>query len=421
MKFNIKVRTKIKYTGFLLFLCGIFCILLISYVSEATVKNQANLQKIVWVAFAILGYVLVVTKYRSKETRKYINTLGIFVVPFAFAIVYTLIIVLCHGDKYGVLLQSITTTGFILVDILMVFSLGKFYKTKMLSLACWSVIGSYVITLFFDLQKLGFAQLVAQFKLGTDMYFERHDVGVAVVPLLLVYVYLFINKKEKFKFTDYLQIIGLTLVLFMCGKRSAYMSILTGTLLIMIFKMSKRHKKAIAMLLLCFVFVCCYLYVYGIRSGSFDFLLKGTGTLRDRYYVWKQLDSFYNFSILYFGKGYQFVHKYMISGDVVGMVADYKYLHNSILQIFIEVGFVGFTIWMAIYLFMIPYLTLISYGESAFIFCTISIISMLAMFTVDNTLTYPLYQTCLMISLYTIYLIEKEEVYAGSKCNCDNL
>ena len=390
-------------------------------VSCLLVPRQETMQKILWIALALLGAADCLKTYTKinlpewvKITDKSLVKLLVwFIVPFVFSAVYSPIICCITGSTVGTALQSVSTAGYVVVDFLMTLWLINTYKTNSLRLLASAVILSYLLTALIATSKVGVSNVLAEIgKDGQVNLFESHDVGTAVVPLLMTYIYFLIRRRDWHRnlSVDVPIMMGLVIVLVMCGKRSAYLSLLTGFMVLVVLNAvssRKRTHKWLTIIACLSVYIACFIYVGGIRLDYFSSISDGFGTLSDRYFVWKWFDGQYIFSLQYIGKGFGYIHQYMMSGAGPQIVTDYNYLHNSILQIYIEMGFIGFTIWFAVYLLIMPVCAVRTDGSGVNTFVVASIIAMISMFTIDNTLTYPVYQVCLMTSIGCVHVFER--------------
>ena len=116
--------------------------------------------------------------------------------------------------------------------------------------------------------------------------------------------------------------------------------------------------------------------------------------------VYGWFEDQYNLTPFYFGRGFQYIRLYMEHERGNWMVNSFHYLHNSILQIYIETGFWGFLMWFGFLLVWIPNKVRSIYGSNGYAFYAVLMTATVIMFTVDNVLTYPLYQVSLFMALY---------------------
>lgn len=390
----------------------------IAVVSCLRIPGQALTQKILWSALAVVG-VAQLGSYafgwdtpnwlRPRSQQSLLLLLWMFV-PFGIVALYSVVYCSIVGDQIGTAVQAITTSVYILVDIFMVFLLLNVFGRNTIRLLAVAVIVSYGLTFVIATMTVGAENILTELKKdGERNLFESHDVGVAVVPLIMALFYFFIRERKEKKPVrgDVLLASGLFLVLLLCGKRSGYLSLCVGTLVAVMLLASRKSKFPWAETICLAGFLACFLYVVLIHTGALDFISRGFGTLSDRYYVWKWFDQQYTLMPTYLGKGFGYVHRYMVNGIGPGLVTVYNYLHNSILQIYIEAGFVGFLAWFGVYFGVMPRVALRIGGKRLQEFVIASMAAMAAMFTIDNTLTYPVYQVCLMASIGVVLMYER--------------
>lgn len=420
MKFKNR-NEKIKYRTLKKDILAVVLVVMIAFTSETSIPHQGILQKLLWCIIAFVGIFYHIQKGKIDKTDRYSRVIFWFAFPFILATLYTLVFCTVVGDTIGTVQQSITTTLYIIVDVLMVDALTHRFGIKSVKIICTSIVLCYILTILLTINEYGIIQTILSLNDNMMNYIERHDVGVAVVPLLLMYLYKSIIKKNKAYFQTNLPMeLGLFCILLLCGKRSAYLSLICGITVMLLFRFcTRREIKNVAYIICGVTYILCFVYIVAIRCGFLDFLNNGMGTMSDRYYVWKWFDSQYAISPFSLGKGFNYVHRYMLNGLGDGMVNAYGYLHNSILQIYIETGFLGFIIWFGTYFLVMPAKARHYCGKNTFLFMVILLVAMVAMFSVDNTLTYPLYQISLYISIYGVYADEgKMNIYEKNISNC---
>lgn len=399
----MKEKTELKQKYIRQLFCALVFIVAISYSSEEFIPGRLQLQKMFFVVIAMVGILGWLYKNINCIRCRYWSVLVLFCLPFVLSTMWTMLLGCINGDMIGTTRQAITTTLFLIVDFFVLIALVLLFGKKVDKVMSFALLGAYAYIIVLKMHEVGVANATKQL-LAREI--ERNDIGIAVVPLLLYYLYILIVKKSKSKLNVALTILLLA-VMFFCGKRSAILSIATGIVLILITNYRRKNAMFVMRLLSYITVILSLLYVVCIHIGALNQLLAGKGTLSDRLYVWKYFDSMYEISPIYLGKGFGFIHRYMAAGLGDWMVNEYGYLHNSILQIYIENGFIGFLIWIGMYLVVIPNVAKKKYGESAYIFTVTNMISMVSMFTVDNNLTYPLYQISLYCSLYSLYRFEE--------------
>lgn len=399
------MKSKFFSNQWFLAAAGAVSVLMIAYVSAlGNVQAYSSLQKMLWVMFAGVGIALAGIYGKQNPSVPYMKVIRLAPMPYVIAVVYTVVARVIGGDVMGVIPQAISTTCFVIVDILMVMALIDLFHEKAVDLFFYALIVSHFISLLFALRDLGIEGVAAYF--GGDEthlgYFEMHDIGVAVVPFILYYIFKlhFVKKTNRKLYVRLLILFG---ILFLCGKRSGMLACAFGMASILLFidRNNKLKNRQFARILLLSAFVFAYGYVCVIKLGILKMIcrLLGINTMgRVEVYAW--FEDQYNLTPFYFGEGFQYIRRYMEFGRGNWLVNAFHYLHNSILQIYIETGFWGFFMWFGFLLVLIPKKVRSIYGSNGYAFYAVLMTATVLMYAVDNVLTYPLYQVSLFMALY---------------------
>lgn len=382
---------------------GMILVIALSYASEEFIPGRLAVQKIIISFVAVLGMLIWLNS--GACVRKHYTVALWFTIPCFITAVYTVLLRLVSNGCFldDVSIQAVTTSIYMILDCYFVLALIYIFKRDAIYVFSIVLIFSYLYVLLNNMIFQGVSVTIEKL---FNKSIERNDIGVAVVPLILYYFFSWFVIKHKIETKEFWLCLMLFGIMVFCGKRSAYLSIIIGMLLIFLFARIKQ--KRIVYIVSACVFCGSFLFIILIKSGIIASLLQNKGTLTDRYYVWKHFDSIYSVNPLYFGWGFTFVHRYMENGLGDWMVNAYGYLHNTILQLYIETGFWCFVMWMTFYLFAVP-VKMNRYGQKAVMFSVISIVAMLAMYMFDNTLTYPLYQISLILALSYFSYTTKEK------------
>ena len=115
---------------------GILISCIIAVVSESSICPNTLFQKIVFCILALLGVYYIIFFCKEKNSKKFVYTFLLFALPFVLASVYTVTYCLIKGDLYGLSLQSITTSIYIIVDVMVavgVVFIWKYESIKIVS------------------------------------------------------------------------------------------------------------------------------------------------------------------------------------------------------------------------------------------------------------------------------------------------
>lgn len=403
----IKIRNIISIDKVFFFLLAF----IIGLLSEQYLITNTSYQKVVWILLAIVGIVYI---YLNRKESKWNDFFPLFILvplPFVLFVINTFMLSIVKGDILGLRMKSASTMMFIVVDILMVAALLMKYKEKAVDFVFWCLFFSYSITIITALQNTGVSRLILYLTASDkypDWYFsssyERHDVGIAVVPLILYYLYLYVIKKTYVNEKIKLKIFVLLGIMYLSGKRSAFTAIILGIVVIWYLKKRSINKSNLVLFL---SFIYAYLYVVIIHTNILSVISNAIGVnSMGRIEVWNYFSNQYSISPFYLGQGFQYVHVYMVHGLGTQLVNDFDYLHNSILQVYIENGFWCFFIWLSIILVFFPVFIKNKFGENSYLFYIVIVTSMLLAYSTDNVLTYPLYLISTYICVFSIAYID---------------
>ena len=240
---------------------------------------------------------------------------------------------------------------------------------------------------------------------------EVHDVTFAIGAYML---FLLIQhrwiKHVKFKLLISAALFGIGF------KRIAILSI---TMLVVVFivlrtvrPLSKFIMGAAAAALMCGSM--CYVII--IKDGIFDYLVdKFEINTMGRAGLYDMFKDKFDMSIGFIGHGAGWTTRLITQWFEDGVI-DHSFgaLHNDILTMYLELGFVGFLIWLVVELYVKNRIIGIIYGERMEIITFIVGLYVFITYFSDNTHFYP----CVQTSLYLIpmgYAFERRERFEKSK------
>lgn len=115
----------------------------------------------------------------------------------------------------------------------------------------------------------------------------------------------------------------------------------------------EKRKRWLYLLLCCILFFLAFLYC--VRYGVISRLLNSFGIdMMGRDYLWSMANPYYEFSITYIGRGFEYVDTIIAQWYNDGLINQPYPFHNDILKVFVEVGFPGFLLWSSIQYVLTP-------------------------------------------------------------------
>lgn len=183
------------------------------------------------------------------------------------------------------------------------------------------------------------------------MQMEVHDLTFAFGPFL---IYLLLNWKEAPHPLLWLAAVS---VFFLIGlKRIAIPAIALAVIVALLLRLLP--EKAARQTALCAAFcmmVVTFLYIVGIRYGLFQYLEERLGVnTMGRVAMFTNLEPYYDISLTYMGRGTGF-ERFVdwASGQVYRTPQrEAMQIHNDFLRMYLNIGFIGYWVWIWSYLFV---------------------------------------------------------------------
>ncbi len=292
------------------------------------------------------------------------------------------------------------------IGYLLSYGLLSFYGSKALKILCLSFICAYIVCIAKGTLVLGPIGLInyafdfSDNKIAAENFelnkmFEIHSLGLTF-PLFLLshYMYKFSNDKKLFSKGVILLLLFFTLL--SLKRISIIAAIITYVIFVIANKLNLLN--FVIKKFLYFAIIIAFLIITFVYSPSFsDFIKEHNINVMGRDILYKGITDQTTFSVDYIGKGWAWVSAYMkfmsendnIFNGILG-------LHNDILKLYVELGFIGFII-----LFIIQYRSIPNYlsrtsKQLAVCYLFFQIFAFITYVT-DNTFQYWDFQTVLIV------------------------
>lgn len=362
-----------------------------------------------WIGIAILQ--LLQNKFRIIDNRENIRFyFKLFLTPYIIMCIYNIFLFITNKAEIITFGRSISYILTMLITIIVVFASIYLLKQRVLICTMYSMILSFIIVIVFNICTNGLESLrgiLDTFLNNSEAvnYFEVHDLTFAFGLILLLYIY----NNNKLTYRNLAIIMISILIILMGFKRIQAIAIAIMIIYISVIKslnkdIGKKIVKATGVCLL----AMCILYVWMIEAGIIENIMNTLGiNTMGRLYFYNWICTYSEFKVNFLGVGLGSTSKLMevYTGWSVATI------HSDILRMFVEVGLIGFVLWLWYYL-VYSYKSICKYF-SIKIGITYFILTMylyLLHFT-DNTVTYFVTQYVYMIII--IYISYKE----NNECN----
>ena len=246
-------------------------------------------------------------------------------------------------------------------------------------------------------------------------YTELHE--IAYILGLSILLNLIIEKHTSLKKKNVL--FWISIVFFVIAwKRIGIFAVAVTYLYFQIFDRSNKTNKSIFIKITGIIgTIVCLVFVSLIVSGEFVGLLQSYGIdMMGRDIIYAYFRRFTTFSPTFMGKGVGFVGRqfdYTTSADLYHM-ASIRALHNDFFKMYIEIGFIGFIIWVVWWLIKLPQIIKKRYGVKKAFICLLFILFAFILYTTDNTESYNNFQMELssIITYISIFYYDRRKTSA---------
>lgn len=226
---------------------------------------------------------------------------------------------------------------------------------------------------------------------------EIHEVTF-LYALFILYYMLFAPRDTK---KDKRRNIALTLAsifFFLTGmKRILIPALILGFIYVWVVKKLKNYGKIIIWtgILIC---AFCWTYLYFVSTGDAATVMDELGiNSMGRSYIWSLVRKYYEFTPAYIGRGFEAVDSIVTYFYKAGLIDVAYPLHNDVLKVYVELGFVGMTFWSLFLYVWLPIYWVKKYGQEMGLVYIAMMIPMTITYLTDNTAFYFWVTLCLRL------------------------
>ena len=237
---------------------------------------------------------------------------------------------------------------------------------------------------------------------------EIHDITFVFGQLVLYYVAFAPRETRKEKRQRIFFILVCTFFFFVGMKRIAIPAVVLFIMVAYIVRLFKKKKLIFVLWGIAWVGFF-FLYLYGVRTGVVSQVLDVIGIdMMGRDYLWSLANDYYEFSVDYFGKGFEYVDSIVGIWYSTGLINHPYPFHNDILKVFVEMGFPGFIFWSGIqYIFLPIFWTKYADDDTTLLYlCNLSYMTMT--YLTDNT-SFSFWSTMALRLIPLAYFVERKK------------
>ena len=376
----------------------------------------------VWILLLLSLYF--VAKNKSEEVRKERNFfIAVFCGPRIIMFIYSCVIWIVTSTAYPYVTRGISNTLFQCIAYFcgICYACGERDDILRVTLAA-------ALTVFGMAYAIGFIEngtmfigafnplsaSADNFRSFTELHELAYIIGLYILVNLIVGKHTSLKKENLFMWLA-------VVTFFVAWKRIGICALVLSYVYYLFFSRSKRSNKSIFIRITAIVgTILCLVYVSLIVSGIFVEFLKSLGiSMMGRNIIYDYFRRFTEFSPAFFGKGVGFVGRqfdYTTRTDLYNMVS-IKALHNDFFKMYIEIGFIGFVLWVYWWLLKMPKMLQKKYGvEKAFV-SLLLILYAFVLYTTDNAESYTMFQ--MQLAALITYISSCWNIGKKKICNYD--
>ncbi len=282
---------------------------------------------------------------------------------FAFAlsgyillIVVTFIVYVINQSEMNIITRGISNTVYQLLPLLLALGFAFMFGENGIYYAFVGVAIAYGLVVLMTIKTFGLGTMIhdwfAMLRGGGDTKAVRALETHTFVGGMGFFIYYFaINLKARKYTWIYLGVV--MVIALLAFKRTLILSAFGSVALYLILnKLEKTWSQRVARFVLyttlAMLLLSCFLYLLMIKSGLFYQLVEESGiNTSSRAYIYRKYENYYELSFGYIGKGFGWVERN--AKEIVGPNAP-EALHNEILQLYIELGGIGSTLFFVYFI-----------------------------------------------------------------------
>ncbi len=374
-----------------------------------------------WNAF-IVPFILFIYSYHLKTNDSHIidkadfkKLIGVYILCF-----FHLGVVYLIGSKtlsLQYVSRGISTCLFAIGQIYLCYKLTRKYGFFAFVVLIDALMLSYSVNFVNAVVQFGFSQVTIAFfsvfhsgfggteGLKTDAVLEQAHATLLIMPLAAVlYYFVYFKNKDRGILVRLMIAVIISLL--------AYKRIAVGAAIVIwiLFLLKYIYNKTVVVVCGIVALLLCLTYIWLIKSGVFyEIAILYDINLMFRDILWPAFDKYYDIDISFIGQGYGFVGKYLALHNRLVFGNNIGGLHNDILKIYIELGFVGFLLYFSYFLLYIPLCLYKKRGVMVSFVFWICQVYLMILYLTDNSMIYASNQYVAYIAPFTIsYYLMKQ-------------
>lgn len=354
---------------------------------------------------------------RVKKTASFIGVYGFILIAI---IVWSMFLWIVNLESVFFIVRGVTKFMYQFLLLLIIFAGVYMFGERAAYATFYGLVAANIAMVLINVRIYGISDsvssIIAMFK-GADAQtgfakaMEIHDITFSFGFFVLYFM--FFAKHDKERIVDLI----LAVFFFVLGWKRIALAALPVSIVVAVIlgRMKPRARKRFMMTLAWVFVILSFLYVVATKTGLFERVMNELNIdTMGRNEVYGFIEKYYDINIGFLGYGFEYTTVILQQIQQtnpelkIGVLA----LHNNILTVYIELGFVGFWAWI-VYTWVFQLRWMYSHwGEKVAMLFFLCELYIFITYTTDNTLYY--YYTSFVLRLlpaaYAFHVPDEKEI-----------
>lgn len=376
---------------------------------------QSGIISVYYLTPFIIGFVwfLIALLQRSKIKNNEVNQILLWlIIPWFIFIAYNFFLFVSGNGFSEFTKSSFVQIMFTPCILLAAWSGYTLFGNSALKYLIYATIMQYIIVQTIELFNLG---IVKYFE-GIATVFTGNSIGNpmeqnsdVILSLGILIIFLMDNNFGKNNI-NYGNLFLAVIVFLLGGKKICFLAMAAIVLYMMFAKLIPERKRIHIQTIISFLFIIvAFVYVYIIEKGIFsDFVWEHGINTMGRVNMWNYVSKFFDFKISYLGRGYSFCNLILERDRPYTYLGHVYALHNDVLKVFVDLGFVIFTFWLIYNLLYLTKKFNKKFGFKVSNLYWATTIYLFMLYLTDNAINYYITQTMYVLVLAQSAIMNKQ-------------
>lgn len=382
--------------------------------------SASRMMKAISLIIVAIGAAVILISGNFSRVKKTAGFIGVYGFVLIAIIVWSMFLWIVNLESVFFIMRGATKFMYQFLVLLIIFAGVYMFGERAVYATLYGLVAAETAMVLINLRLYGIADsvnsVVAMFK-GADAQtgfakaMEIHDITFAFGFFVLYF--LFFAKHDRERIID----LFLAIFFFVLGWKRIALAALPVSILfaVMMGRMRPRTRKRFMWICAWLFVILSFMYVVATKIGLFEMVMNQLNIdTMGRNEVYGFIEKYYDIGLGFLGYGFEYTTVILQQIQQtnpelkIGVLA----LHNNILTVYIELGFLGFWAWIVYtWVFQLRWMYT-HWGEKVAMLFFLSELYIFITYTTDNTLYY--YYTSFILRLlpaaYAFHIPDEKEI-----------